>query len=236
MKKILILICVLLLTGCSVDYNLVITDKQEVREKFTVAIDNTSILERYDTIDEFLNYYTEYYPEIKGFEYYNIKGKKQNNNVTILKVNSKYNSLKEYTKSKGYISMFSNALVETQGKYTTFKSSENFYLKKLKSDTLMEGDIYYDEFKINIKFYNKVVSHNADIVDEKNNIYTWIVTKDNAKDTVEFKTSGEKRYDVIIKDYIENNIVATSIVGGLVLILIIGGIAFYINYRKNQEL
>lgn len=235
MKKIIILLCVLLLTGCSVDYNLVVTDKGEVRENFTIIVDNELALQRYETIDEFLNYYTEYYPQIKGFENYKIKGK-DHGNYSTLKVSSKYNSLKEYTKSKSYISMFSNAVVEVQGKYTTFKSSKNFYLEKLNSDIVMEGEVLYDEFKINIKFYNKVVSHNADIVNEKDNIYTWIVTKNNAKDTIEFKTNSEKRYDVIIKDYIENNIVAISIGGVLLLVVLIGGIIFYIKYRKNQEL
>jgi len=234
MKKIIICLLVLLLTGCGVQCDLIITDDNMVKEKLTINVPDDRALLNFDSIDEFLNYYTKYYPKLDGFNDYTIKGKDKEGYVTLNVSSEKH--LNDYIKTKTYNAMFSSATVDIVGDYTTFKSTPNLYIENQKSEYFLEDLVYYDNFTINIQFYNKVINHNADMVDEKNNVYTWIVTKENPKEFISFKTSGEKRYDVIIKDFINSNKYLLMIIGGIIFIAITSGIIFYTNYQKNREL
>jgi len=234
MKKILLLLLVIFLSGCSVKYDLVITDKKRVKENIEITVFNERIYEQFQTIDEFVNYYDNYYNTLPGYESFEIKSKKRNDGV-VFNVSNKYSSLEEYIKSNSYISMFSGASIEHVGNYTTFKSTDNVYLQNINSEYIIDEHYYYDKFTINIQFYNKVVDHNADKVDTKNNVYTWEVTSSNPKEYVYFKFNDKKRYDVIIKDYIKTNYVSLIIIASLIVIVLIVGMIFYKTYRKNLE-
>ena len=94
----------------------------------------------------------------------------------------------------------------------------------------------YDSFKINIKFYNKLANHNADEVDEKNNIYSWNIDENSTKNFIYFKISPDIRYDVMIKDIIQNNILLISSIGALLLIIVILTLYVVIKIRKNNEI
>lgn len=234
MKRLFILLgSIILFTGCSINYDLVITDDEKIKETITIPVNNKEALESYDSLDEYLDYYANVYSENQGYGQFKVKTKK-GRDVSKFIVTNSYDKLDEYITSFSFISMFNNASIERVGNYVTFTTSENEYLKVLNADEFLDEEFYYDDFKINIKFYNKVVNSNADYVDEANNIYTWDITKTNPKQYITFKFSNSKRYDVIFKDWFMNNILPIAIIGGLIIIIICIGI-YTIIVRKNND-
>lgn len=234
MKKIIIFLAILFLTGCNVKYDLTITNKEEVKENFYVYIDNSKMLESYKTIDEYLDYYSNVYKENFSKENYNIKTKESSPQSYFL-VKNKYKDLDEYTKSTSFLSLFSGATIERVGSYTTFTTATNTYLNSIKNDTLLSADAAEYQYTINIKFYNEVVDSNADKIDEKNNIYTWNIDKNTTKDFIYFKISSKVKYGVMIKDFIVSNIVSFIIILSAITIVSVSGIFIYIKARKNNE-
>ena len=236
MKKLLILlISVLIFTGCSVDYDIVITDKEQVNEKIVVSVSNDYALKKADSVDEFLGYYSSMYEGGKNSPNLSIKTKKGKVISKFIATNS-FANLNDYVNSTSFLTMFSDASIERVGDYVTFKTSNNEYLKLLNSNEFIDEEFYYEDFKINIKFYNKVTSSNADSIDEKNNIYTWDITKNNPKEFITFRFSSEKRYDIIIKDWLIDNLLPIVIIGTLIVVALLIGLYIAIVRKKNDRI
>ncbi len=237
MKKILLVLLVLLVTGCSGKYDLTITDKKKVEEKFVLSIHNEDILNSNYTIDEYLDHYSYIYSSSNNFKKYNIKTKKSNPDSYFI-VKRSYKNLQDYINSNTFKSMYSSAEIEDTGKYISFTTSRNDYLYNLKNDMLLSNENKYESFEINIKFYNEVVDNNADKVDEKNNIYTWYVdeTRSAEQSFIYFKLGPKVKYFVKFKDYILNNLAAIIVV--VSIIGLVGISILYIVYKskKNNEI
>lgn len=237
MKKVLLVLCIILLTGCSGEYNLTITDKKKVEENLIISISNEEILETNSSVEEYLDHYKYVYSTAENFKGYEIKTKKSKPN-SYFKVRRNYKDLEQYVKSNSFKSMFIYADILDTGKYLEFTSSRNDYIYNYQNNMLISEEDKYDSFDINIKFYNEVVEHNADEVDEKNNIYTWHVDVNRSADDsfIHFKLGPKVLYLVKLKDYIMKNIITvifiSSIFGVIALILL------YILYKnkKNNEI
>ena len=132
--------------------------------------------------------------------------------------------------------MFNNATIERIGSYTKFETSKNQFLESIKNDEIVSEDSKNNTYTINIKFYNEIVNHNADKVDKKSNIYTWIVNKNTTKDNLYFKIGPKVRYDVMILDYIQNNLISIIIIGGIILFILMTSLYIYIKIKKNNEI
>ncbi len=235
MKKIFIFFVILLLTGCNVQYDLTITNKEEVREKFYVFIDNNTIDNSNMSKDEYLDYYSNLYLQNSGYENYKVDTKK-GKDISSFIVTRNYENLNDYITSVSFKNMFYNATIERIGNYTSFETSKNQFLESIKNNEIVSEDMKKNTYTINIKFYNQVVNHNADEVDEKNNIYTWIVNKDTTKNTLYFKIGPKVRYDVMILDYIQNNLLLLSIIGIIILFILITSLYIFIKIKKNNEI
>ena len=236
MKKIILIIVTLIfLTGCEVKYDLVITDKETVKESFNVYVDNNEIYKSGVTIQEYLDYYSHLYLENEGYENFVVKGI-EDKNVSRFLVKRNYSNLDDYIKSYSFKNLFNTASIERIGSYISFTTSNNTYLESIKNDEILSENNENYTYEINIKFYNEVVNHNADKIDEKNNIYTWTIDKNTIKNNIYFKIGPDVRYDVVIKDYIQNNIITISLIGGLLIILILFCGYVYVKIKKNNEI
>ena len=236
MKKIIfMLLLVLFLTGCDVKYDLVITNKEKIKETITVFVDNQIIENNSMTKEEYLDYYSNIYMNNPGYKGIKITTKEGDEYSSFIAKN-KYSSLDDYVQSYTFKNMFDYADIERVGNYVSFTTSKNAYLENIKNDELLSEQSKYNSFKISIKFYNKLANHNADEVDSKNNIYSWNINEDTTKDFIYFKISPDVRYDVMIKDIIQENILAISIVGILLLTIIIIVGYILIKIRKNNEI
>ena len=234
MKKILILLILLCMTGCNVQYDLTITDKEEVKEKFVISISNDKMLSEYSSVEEYLDYYSNLYLQNEGYDDFKIDTKKSKPN-SYFTVNNNYKNLDEYVQSISFKSMFDNAMIERIGNYTSFTTSKNAYLSSLKKNDIISEESKYDSFKISIKFYNEVTASNAEEIDEDNNIYTWIVSEDSATDYIYFKIGPKVKYGVVLMDYIQNNLASIIIITSTIVLLAVTITFIYIKSKKNNE-
>ena len=235
MKKIFILAVLILLTGCDVKYDLTITNKEEVKEKIYIYVDNKTIENSSMSKDEYLDYYSNLYLQNSGYENYKVNTK-SDNKISSFIVTRKYSNLDDYVASVSFKNMFNNATIERIGSYTKFETSKNQFLESIKNDEIVSEDSKNNTYTINIKFYNEIVNHNADKVDKKSNIYTWIVNKNTTKDNLYFKIGPKVRYDVMILDYIQNNLISIIIIGGIILFILMTSLYIYIKIKKNNEI
>ena len=110
MKKILPFFLILLVSGCSLKYDLTITDKKEVKEKFYLGVVNEEVASYNYSIDEYLDHYKYIYSTSDNFKDYNIKTKKSNPQSYFV-VNRNYKSIDDYIKSNSFLSMFDSATI-----------------------------------------------------------------------------------------------------------------------------
>lgn len=236
MKKLIILVTLLLfLSGCEIKYNLLITDEEKIKETISVNIPNETIANYNMSIPEFLDYYSNIYQQNEGYENFNITSK-EGKSISSITAVREYGSLDEYKNSYSFKSLFNTATIERIGKYVSFTTSDNLFLQSIKNDELVESSEANKTYEISIKFYNEVANHNADKVDEKNNIYTWNINKNTTKDKIYFKIGPKVRYDVKIKDYITNHLFTIIFFGVLFISIIIVSLYFYIKIKKSDEI
>lgn len=231
MKKILLILSLLLITGCSVNYDLTVTNKHEVKEKFRVMVSNEVIEKSNKSVDEYLDYYSNLYLSNDGYKEYSIKTKKTPQ--PYFKVTRNYKGLNEYFGSLSFKSMFNSANIEETDKYVTVRTSENAYLIELKNNP----DIVtkYDQFQIRIKFYNEVIESNADEIDKSDNIYIWNVTENDNDSSIYFKIGPKVKYLVVIKDWFITNLAAIITIASTILLITSVAIIIYIKSKKNNE-
>lgn len=234
-KKLLLILTIFLITGCTGKYDLTITDEEKVNEKIIISVLNDDIINLNYTIDEYLDNNSYVYKNNPIYSEYEIKTKKSNPNSHFIATRT-YKNLDEYIKSNSFKSMFNTANIERTDKYITFTTTKNAYLQNIKNDQIVSNEYKYDSFEINIKFYNEVVDNNADKVDKSNNIYTWYVSEDSQKDIIYFKIGPKVKYFVKIKDIIVSNI--ASIIAVSLIFIIIGLSVLYviIKSKKNNEI
>lgn len=237
MKKLLLVLSIIFITGCSGEYNITITDEKKVEENFSISISNQKIYNSNYTIDEYLDHYSYVYSNSDNFKEYNITTKKSKlNSYFIVKRN--YKDLQTYIKANTFKSMFVSAEIEDTGKYLEFTTSRNEYLYNLKNDMLISEEYKFENFEINIKFYNEVINHNADKVDKSNNIYTWYVdeNEDIEDSFIHFKLGPRVLYIVKFKDYVMKNLTSIIIVSTIMLLIIFSILYILYKNKKNNEI
>ena len=150
MKKIIyLLLLIIFLTGCDVKYDLVITDKEKIKETIYVYIDNKIINNNSMTIDEYLDYYSNLYLQQSGYKDLKIDTKK-GDDISYFIAKRNYKSLDDYISSYTFKNMFNSANIERVGKYVSFTTSKNTYLENIKNDELISEQSKYKSFTISI--------------------------------------------------------------------------------------
>lgn len=231
-KKILTLVTFLILfTGCDVEYNLVIDNKKRVIEDAIFLQDNENILKYSATIDEFIynreqeNFLNSSYQYERVYE----------SDKSGLNIKNSYNSLEDYVNSKIYKRLFEDAQIISDKKFYSFTTFGDYYRNSVFS-TPLEATYRYniDKITVNIKFYNVVDSHNADKVDEKNNVYTWYLESSNLNEQIKFTLSNKVRNDIMIQGFF-SKYKMVIIIGLLTIVLLIFGILKFISIRKENN-
>jgi len=215
---IILILAIMFLTGCSANYDLVITNKKKVIETVTLLDENENILKTSDTIDYFLMYKKKQFTSI-GYNAKNIVGDKYSG----LTLTNNYESLSEFVSNSIMKYLFESANIEEDDNLFIFETTGDYLYNEVFSVDLLSDYIYnLDSITVKIKFYNTVVEHNADEVDEKNNVYTWILSKDNNYDNIMFQLSSDVRFDVMVSDYfVQHKFVIIAIVSVVVLAIIV---------------
>lgn len=229
--KIIIACVCLLLTGCTVEYDLKIED-DTINEKIVISEKSGSFNE--DSFDEIVNNSYSQYNE-HGVKRYSVtKTKDDDNTKYILKQNY---SLRPAL----YIRTFSECFDAYNIVYGD-ETKRTYVIQTSKGFKCMSHEyMIIDSYKINIELNHEVIDSNADSVN--NNIYTWNIDKNNAKDkyiSITFKKNKQEinpnQNDDDSKKKSSFNIIYVIIIGvGIILIAAIAIIyGMVLNQKQNK--
>lgn len=236
-KYILLIIMIFILTGCSVDYSLNINSDEKVEETVIIITNNNDLTNAYggtikNAADMYINSYKVFFKEHNIKSRYNI-----NDNETIFYLTKTYENLEEYANSVFFTNLYQSAIVNRKNSSVRFSNAGDYYGNILfgDTDTFVDNAQYIDDLNITMKFQNKIITANADESDEENNIYKWHINKKEFKNIV-FEVSNEKRYDIIIKEFLETKIIYIEIGLTISAAVIITALYFYIHNKRINKL
>ena len=177
-KLLSLLILTIILSGCSKEYQLYISDDSIV-EKFHMEIDSEN---KYSYILD-----GNFYPLHNDFNHkFNKKITKENNN-RILDLEYTY-SLKDFINANSFNQCFDDRNIINSNKYYSISLSKP------------NGCMFNESYTINIITDNKVINNDADKV--KRNQYIWYVNQDN-KEVFNLNikiAKGKKRHNISQKN------------------------------------
>lgn len=219
MKKIIIILCLVLLSGCSVNYNLDITSSK-VKETMEFDITETDYQIYNDNNEEKLSatlyeYFDE--REILAFDNMNYKDfHKKNLTKGNRSLNVKYSY--DYTYLDFYNSYAINNCFED---YVVLNEDDYFYIK-----AYGKFNCYYDDTYINIKTDRRVINQNADSY--KDGVYTWKITKDKMDNVnILFQVEKDEVFEEPVNE--ENkSIDFMSIIGLIFGFILLIGLGIYL--------
>lgn len=213
-KKIIMLLSILLLTGCTVNYNLEIDDNI-LKEKITGTVTKeeskqnskaTDISAIYSIINE------EQKPIYNKEELYQKELKEAGNNINYT---FKYNyNIEDFVNSTIINTCFENKEIEEIDNYYSIRLSGNFYC------------LYSKKINIAVTSNLKVASNNADKI--KDNTYIWTIDK-NTTD-IELAVDKDTPYTKPIKRGISSTFRIVCFI-----ILIILSLITYLLYKKKNS-
>ena len=216
LKIFIICILLILVTGCSCNYNLKINDDMSINEELYLTIDNSN------------NAYTK---TLKIFKENNIPEDDyevvlSDNNVRIT-YNKKYDSIEEYLlNSKVYHELIDEIQFNKSNNYIDLYVNQKLKVSndngiKMNGTNLVDLDV----LQINIENPFDVIFSNAEIVND--NVYTWTIKKGDTEKKIQmqFKPS------LNIFPYKQVAVLSTVIVCILIIIFTIYG-----RYKKRQKI
>ena len=208
-KYFIIIMILIILTGCSIDYNLYVTDNY-IDENINISADDNS-----KNINDANKKYNplHYSDDIE----YNQTVKRKNGKII---VNLQYRYKFEE---------FKNANSFNQGFYNRNVSLEDNIININLSD--FSGFAPTVDFDIRIKTKNEVIESNADIV--KGNTYIWHVDgkhKDKLKIDIKIKRGTAKNESIF-----EQYSVVLYIIGAIILFVVIFSICLFVKKRKESN-
>lgn len=231
MKKIILLVCFIFLTGCKAEYSIIYEDNNLSESLNVVSSFNDN---------NFKSLVNEYYNNSLFIVDYNIETGDMSNDEIInkysiynksiinkdgiygLKLNYSYNVINDYKKSFIVHSLFDNFII-----------NDNFFKAyDIKDIFLNYNDL--EEIVISFKTDKKVESSNADIVE--NNIYYWNINKNNYKDKViniTFDNSESNEVNKILNNNSEN--IIYIILGVLGIGILISVLVIYEKVKKSNK-
>ena len=232
--KFLIVCAVFFMTGCTVNYDLTISNGM-FDENVQIVDYNTGnwdVPKNY-ALSHDLSTYRELV-EMYVDEQLIINSTKDRNDVYRKELIDEENILGLNLSYKYNMDKFKNStLAYTCYKYFSVDENENIYTISTSKKFTCFNNIYplLGGVNLNIKTDYKVLEHNADSV--KNGVYTWNITKDNSDDKqilIKFEMK-EKNFN-IENVLTESNMTLVIILLG---ITILGGVLFYYIFTKNKK-
>ena len=213
MKKIVLLFMfTILLTGCSCDYELNISDDKVVENvdislPYSMDSDDRSKFLEYTKVDNLA--------VVGGLDnpYYDMSARADNYG-DIYNFNYSYDKEHPIKNARTMQSCFEKYKVEETSSYYMFVFRGEFKCK-----------YKFDDVNITVKTNNVVPKHNSTDYDEKEGVYRWKIDSSNASD-VDIKLLVQKdKYPEKIKEQSNNLFINIFLIVGI-LVSIVGGIIF----------
>lgn len=213
MKKIVLLFMfTILLTGCSCDYELNISDDKVVENvdislPYSMDSDDRRKFLEYTKVDNLA--------VVGGLDnpYYDMSARADNYG-DIYNFNYSYDKEHPIKNARAMQSCFEKYKVEETSSYYMFVFRGEFKCK-----------YKFDDVNITVKTNNEVPKHNSTDYDEKEGVYRWKIDSSNASD-VDIKLLVQKdKYPEKIKEQSNNLFINIFLIVGI-LVSIVGGIIF----------
>lgn len=214
-KYIVISVLLLLVTGCSGNYNVNINEDMSVNEELYLTIENKEGL---------------YQKTLKIFNDNNVKEKDyevvlSDDNLKIT-YNASYNSIEEYIlNSKVYHQLIDNIELNKSNNYVDLYVNEKLKLSNsnMKQNGTNLTDL--DVLQVNIENPFEVNFSNAELVTD--NVYTWTIKNGD----IEKKIQMQFKPSLDIFPY--RQVIVLSVV---IICFVIIGVSIYIRYKKSQKI
>ena len=213
-KILLVGILVILITGCSGNYNLKINEDLSLEEELDITIPNNN-----DSYQKTLNIFEN--NEIDKDKFSVTKSE----NIVKINYKDKFSSIEDYIlNSKVYPQLFSNIQYNKKDNIIDLTINENIKLKNnnnnLNGTNLNDLDI----IQINVTNPFKVYDSNAELVNEK--VYTWTIKNSDV----------EKKIQIQFKQTLDQFPLRAVVVGSVILlVIIIFGIILLRRYKKVRR-
>lgn len=236
-KKILILLMLIILSGCTVKENININADGSVSEKTNISFDNEMAV-NYDTptkyAEDFLKYYNNAI-ELKNYSY-DVSENKSNTDVVF---NRKTAKLCDGIKYGLFVdNLYSDIECSEDDYYYIIKSNS----QQLLSKPMSEKKFDVERVELNIKVPIPLEENNADNV--SNNTYTWFFDENTDsnksvylkinKSSLENKNKVEKEQKTK-EETIKKNVSNIKIIGVIVVIFALLILIVYTLYKKYKN-
>ena len=214
-KYIVISVLLLLVTGCSGNYNVKINEDMSVNEELYLTIENKEGL---------------YQKTLKIFNDNNVKEKDyevvlSDDNLKIT-YNASYNSIEEYIlNSKVYHQLIDNIELNKSNNYVDLYVNEKLKLSNFNMKQNGTNLTDLDVLQVNIENPFEVNFSNAELVTD--NVYTWTIKNGD----IEKKIQMQFKPSLDIFPY--RQVIVLSVV---IICFVIIGVSIYIRYKKSQKI
>ncbi len=228
LRKILLVLIVIILSGCSVKYQLVINNDSSVNEKVIASDNKTKLKNNTGMNEEQAVQYLYKMFDRDGLETH-LTTTKDNNNI-IATVTGYHNSIDEYTNN--FMSdIFVTSGIKRKGDEVTLLFNQ---IREINPDDI--NRLVYDDIEISIALPFKVIEHNAD---EKNgNTYIWKIRKNKELREIKLVYNEKKVNNKFTFKFLDTtfNIKYEFIVLGIfALAILIIVVIVYLNNKKNNK-
>ena len=237
MRKIklgLLMFMVIILSGCTVDYNLIITSNQKLKENVKLFVNNDQLPATTKGKKEYFQNQIDSYKNIGGYKNYEFDYK-IGEELSYIQLEAWHPSFDNYQNSIIYNNLFEKVFVLETDEYITFETvGKYFYNDLYATSESPDPDFYMGDINVKIRLHNKILDSNADKVDEKNNTLEWTITEQDKVKSIYFKTGHEKRYDIMLIDMFLLNKEPITITSLIILVVTSVGYYFYRKFQKNN--
>lgn len=237
MKKFLLIISLLFLSGCTIDYNVLIKNNGEIEEKSLLNFQN-NIVDSSVSIKEMFENRMTYYKSVPDylncFFDYSI-----NTNDSLFKTFCKFKNVVEFKKSKILSDVFKNISVSKEQNITKMIiSGYDYYSIYTNNSESPEYDPAKDKtavkkMTIAIELEKEVVNSNADRFDNESNTYYWELDPYTTKKEISISYNQNTRYDIVIKNIIKNNLF--TFIGYTIIIVCVSIIAVKFGFKSKNN-
>lgn len=227
MKKFLLIICIILLTGCDITYDLNIDDNfvenisvvEKNSTNFSYLIGGTDLVSFKDYyVNDYIPihyndmYYPEFHAKVDGVNYYQINDLSDYNGLKV-NLNGTFDSLDS----------FSNSNAVRKGCSSIRIIRDEDIVINVGDFKVFDDYKILDNLKINLKTKYKVVRHNADEVSD--DTYTWFIDRGNYKKKRIQMIVNEKKFDFFADPMIRFTLIL------FIIVFVIGFIIFFVKRR-----
>jgi len=230
MKKIILILSMLLLSGC-VTYDVSFDHNLKAKEDMTFVISEEEIfrgdiLRTRREIDDYSSYFSNYF-EIK-----------RHGNLYYISSTVEPMNIDDFFKSSELFSQYLNAKLEINDDSISISGNLHYNvfcgeaLEALEA-LLPHKEYCYGPVKINLHFQHRVLEHNADIVNERTNTYTWTVNLGDDERDFNITISDEKLWGIIIRVFFANNY---PIMIGIIVVMGLGIVGYKLFYKYKEKI